>query len=183
MTELRRRVEALEALAQRTALYGAISEVLNSFPGSANLVAGANITLTPGPGTLTIAASGGGGGGAQKSIFCTLFRGIGEIQPGDYATVNSTPATTITGWSITSTVTGSISVDVRASAGYATRPTAGDSIIGNPSYNILLSSASANEVLILPAWVTAALTAGQRLEFYVVSASLVSEVQIQVFLA
>jgi len=62
VTELRRRVERLEHLATNAASVSATAEDLQNFPGNKNLVAGANITLTPGTGTLTIAASGGGGG-------------------------------------------------------------------------------------------------------------------------
>lgn len=61
MTELRRRVEALETAIRSSLHSGAAANVLTYFQGSANLLAGTGITLTPGPGTLTIDASGGGG--------------------------------------------------------------------------------------------------------------------------
>jgi hypothetical protein len=41
---------------------------LNGQAGALTLVAGSNITLTPGAGSITIAASGGGGGGATTAL-------------------------------------------------------------------------------------------------------------------
>lgn len=76
MTELRRRVERLEALATFSANFGASPKVLSSFPGAFNLVAGTNVTFTAGPGTLTIDASGGGGGGTVTSVGLTLPTGL-----------------------------------------------------------------------------------------------------------
>jgi len=119
-----------------------------------------------------------------RSMQVNISRALGTIQPGDYATLPALQANeTATGWIITGDVAGSISVDIRVSSAYNVRPTSGDSIIGNALYNILLTSQSANEVLTLPAWVTAAMAVGHRVEFYVVSASLVSSVQIMLLLA
>ena len=54
VTELRRRVERLEHAAESSTQFTADANDLANFPGMANLVAGTNITLTPGTGTLTI---------------------------------------------------------------------------------------------------------------------------------
>lgn len=54
MTELRQRVARLENAATSSTHYTASADDLANFPGMLNLVAGNNITLTPGAGTLTI---------------------------------------------------------------------------------------------------------------------------------
>lgn len=143
-----------------------------------NVVLGTNLTGTVGPDdTLTIDATGGGGGGGVGSISCTFVRPFGYIQPGDYATLDSAPGKTITAWRIASKDVCSISVDVRVSA-WPTRPTAGDSIIGNTAYEIKLTTADHNDG-VTSSWSSAALTAGQRVEFYVKSATGARDVTIQ----
>lgn len=121
-------------------------------------------------------ASGSGSG--PTSIFSVIGRGLGTLQPGDARTLNSTPACTITGGSITSRITGSVSIDVRVSSDYTVEPGPGDSIIGNSLYNIILS-AEKSHVIDVTNWATDTLTAGQRMDFYVVSASSVKDVTIQ----
>lgn len=120
----------------------------------------------------------GGGGGAALPVRCTIYRALGTIQPGFGGTVNSMPACTITGGSITSTISGSVSIDVRVTADYTIEPGPGDSIIGNSLYNITLSAEQDN-VIDVTNWATTAVTAGQRLDFYVVSASSVQQLSIQ----
>src|ERR1700722_4673277 len=45
---------------------------LNSMTGAISLLAGSNITITPGSGTLTIASTGGGGSGTVTSVAMTV---------------------------------------------------------------------------------------------------------------
>lgn len=120
----------------------------------------------------------GGGGSGPLPVRCTIYRALGTIQPGFGGTVNSMPACTITGGSITSTVSGSVSIDVRVTADYTIEPGPGDSIIGNSLYNIILSAEQDN-VIDVTNWATTTITAGQRLDFYVVSASSVQQLSIQ----
>lgn len=54
MTELRQRVARLENAATSSTHYTASADDLANYPSMLNLVAGNNITLTPGAGTLTI---------------------------------------------------------------------------------------------------------------------------------
>ena len=53
MTQLRQRVERIEHAETSSVQFGAEARDLANFPGMVNLVAGANITLTPAAGTLT----------------------------------------------------------------------------------------------------------------------------------
>lgn len=105
----------------------------------------------------------------------TLFRGLGNIQPGDYATVNSAPAVTLGAWRLSAQSTGNIQLDIRV-ATWPTRPLAGDSIV-NGNYLTISGSDHANGTT--SGWTTATLTAGQRIEIYVISCSGISSVALE----
>ena len=84
--------------------YGALPEDLANFPGMVNLVAGSNVTLTPGAGTLTISGTGGGGAtGATGATGPTGATGAtGVTGPtGPTGATGSTGATGATGTGIT----------------------------------------------------------------------------------
>ena len=107
MTQLRQRVERLEHLATNAASVSATANDLANFPGNKNLVAGANITLTPGTGTLTIAGTGGGGGQAaiQFEDEGTPLGAAGTVDTVDF--VGAGVTATRVGDAVTVTIPGS----------------------------------------------------------------------------
>lgn len=145
-----------------------------------SVTAGAGVTVdNTDPRNPIVSASGGGG---ATQINATLYRALGILQPGDSATLNDAPACTLTGWRISSKDSGSVSIDVRATT-WPTQPGPSESMIGNPSYNIILSAESTHEETDLSNWASTTLSGGERLEFYVVSASGVGAVDITLSIA
>lgn len=145
-----------------------------------SVTAGTGVTVdNTDPQNPIISASGGGG---ATQINATLYRALGVLQTGDSATLNDAPACTLTGWRISSQTSGSISIDVRATT-WPTQPGPSESLIGNSLYNIILSAETTHDETDLSNWASTTLSGGERLEFYVVSASGVGAVDITVSIA
>jgi hypothetical protein len=160
---------------------GSVESVGGALPDSSG-----DVAVVSSDGSVGIAVDSSGAldltvadGGGATQINATLYRALGTLQPGDSATLNNAPACTLTGWRISSKTSGSISIDVRATA-WPTQPGPSESLIGNSLYNIILSAETTHDETDLSNWASTVLTGGERLEFYVVSASGVSSVDIQV---
>lgn len=93
MTDLRHRVERLEHAATSSTQSGATANDLANFPGMMNLVAGSNVTFTPGAGTLTITATGGGGTVTSVGMSVPSFLSVS----GSPVTTSGTLAVTYSG--------------------------------------------------------------------------------------
>lgn len=187
MGRLRTRVERLERLPTGsgptgpTGPAGPAGSTGPSGPTGATGPSGPTGATGPIGATGATGATGPSGSGSQQ-ISATLYRALGALQPGDSATLNDAPACTLTGWRISSQTSGSISIDVRATT-WPTQPGPSESLIGNSLYNIILSAETTHEETDLSNWASTTLTGGERLEFYVVSASGVGAVDITVSIA
>jgi len=98
---------------------------LNTLRGNLTLVAGANVTITPGAGTLTIAASGGGGGSGcttpgTSNVFCNA--GNGTLTGSANTAVNA---------SLTSLTTGIENTAYGFAAGHDMTTSKGNVLVGN----------------------------------------------------
>lgn len=162
---------------------GSVQSVGGALPDSSGDIAvtspdGSVGIIVDSSGSLALTAEGGGPTGIRS----TIYRALGVLQPGDSATLNDAPACTLTGWRISSRTSGSVSIDVRATT-WPTQPGPSESLIGNPAYNIILSAETTHEENDLSNWASTTLSGGERLEFYVVSASGVGAVDITVSIA
>lgn len=159
---------------------GTVASVGGALPDSSGAVA---VTSPDGSVGISVDSSGAlaltAEGGGPTGIRSTIYRALGILQPGDSATLNDAPACTLTGWRISSKDSGSISIDVRATT-WPTQPGPSESLIGNSLYNIILSAETTHEETDLSNWASTTLAGGERLEFYVVSASGVGAVDITV---
>ncbi|HRT59125.1 MAG TPA: hypothetical protein P5038_21060 [Candidatus Paceibacterota bacterium] len=142
-----KKVSELETAAESGLHYGATANDLANFPGMMNLVAGSNVTFTPGAGTLTINATGGGGGSSTVQLTFGWDGAGTALVAGQTVRGTAMTAMTITDATVLSDLAGNCTIDIWKDTYANYPPDIADSIVGGSPPALVASDKSVDSAL------------------------------------